>query len=93
MATLYANETGEILRLIQDEIEARMFPDPPPETVYTLELDLSANPELAASLNSDWQCHSMPEGVLCCNEEPVTIAAPCQAIRRSEPDRRAAAEA
>jgi len=57
MAILYADKDGRIIRVLQTLAEEIQYPDPPPGTVATLEIDFAAaeNPLILEMLHEDWK--------------------------------------
>ncbi len=77
---LYADKSGAIIRLVQTAQEARDYPDAPPGTVESLEIDPATNPQLAKSLATSTDGWSLVKGQLSFKGELVQVAPASKAV-------------
>ena len=85
MATLYADSSGNILRLVHSATEADMYPDSQPVgTASTLDYDPSTNVSLDVALTDTPEQFTYLSGVLKQNGVTVTINAASQDYQTSQ---------
>ena len=75
---LYANQEGELIRVIATASEESMYPDSPPEAVESLFVDAKTNPQIVAATRGSvpWQELRLTGGVLYIADQPATINPP-----------------
>jgi len=75
---LYANQEGELIRVVVTEGEESMYPDSPPDAVEFLSIDAETNPQIVALTRGFvlWSELQLIGGILYATGQPVTINPP-----------------
>jgi glutamate formiminotransferase len=79
MAKLFADASGQIVRLLQTAAEEARWGASHPDAAHVLPFDPTTNPHILEGLESDWNAHAMAGGVLTRDGIPVPIHADSQA--------------
>ncbi len=76
MATVRANNLGEIIQFLQTPEEETQYAVAPPETAYSFRFDETTNAGLIAQYNVNSNIFSMPGGTITVNGVAATINPP-----------------
>lgn len=74
MAKIYFNSNGQIIRLIQNSQEQKRYPNPPKDSVQSIDFDEDTNKLLINNIKQNCNDHILISGVLFNNSQLVNIS-------------------